>query len=162
MFLLMSALMVQRQVARPASETSLPSLARLQQKQAEKLGRFSTAQPYQLACPAVRDLPVPINLNLSAAKHSHDRAVAAGTPAHWSMKKRKRHAQFNPRYAGSQYHQDAVLVQIFNAIGHRSRLFVEFGARRPNMLNSAHFRVNCGWCGLLLDGSPGKSSNVAR
>ena len=38
-------------------------------------------------------------------------------------------------------------MQIFNAIGHRSRRFVEFGARRPNVLNSAPFRVNCGWCG---------------
>ena len=125
MFLLMSALMVQtrgQEVAGPASKTSLPS----QQKQAEKLGKFPTAPPHQLACPAVRELPVPINLNLSAAKYSHDQAVAAGTPTHWSTKKRKRQAQFNPRYAGSQYHQDAVLVQIFNAIGHRSRLFVEF------------------------------------
>ena len=158
MFLFVSAPTVQAR----GQVAGLPYLARLQQKQGKSSAGFQRHHPYQLACPAVRELPVPINLNLSAAKYSHDQAVAAGTPTHWSTKKRKRQAQFNPRYAGSQYHQDAVLVQIFNAIGHRSRLFVEFGARRPNMLNSAHFRVNCGWCGLLLDGSPGKSSNVAR
>jgi len=70
-----------------------------------------------------------------------------------------RQAQFNKEFAGSHYHQDAVLVQIFDAIGYDSRYFVEFGARRPNVLNSAHFRVHCGWCGLLLDGAPGKTIN---
>eukprot|EP00966_Prymnesium_polylepis_P306311 7078405-Prymnesium_polylepis.1 len=54
----------------------------------------------------------------------------------------------------SQFWQDALLTQIFSAIGALSGTFVEFGARRPNVLNSAHFRVRCGWCGLLLDGHP--------
>jgi len=55
----------------------------------------------------------------------------------------------------SQAGQDTLLVQIFNTIGLENKYFVEFGARIPEQLNSSHFRLNCGWEGLLMDGDPG-------
>ena len=58
----------------------------------------------------------------------------------------------------SQYYQDRYLDAIFKAIGTTNTYFVEFGARRPEVLNSAHFRLNCGWSGLLMDGAPGDSA----
>ncbi|CAE6947449.1 purF [Symbiodinium natans] len=61
----------------------------------------------------------------------------------------------------SQYHQDRYLDQIFRTIGTTNTFFVEFGARRPEVLNSAHFRMNCGWSGLLMDGAPGGAANGA-
>ena len=54
----------------------------------------------------------------------------------------------------SQLHQAGVLQQIFDRIGRESKFFVEFGARRPQILNSAFFRMREQWRGLLLDGSP--------
>lgn len=33
--------------------------------------------------------------------------------------------------------------------------FVEFGARKPHMLNSAWLRQHCGWRGLIMDFQPG-------
>eukprot|EP00927_Polykrikos_kofoidii_P062077 TRINITY_DN56900_c0_g1_i1.p1 TRINITY_DN56900_c0_g1~~TRINITY_DN56900_c0_g1_i1.p1 ORF type:complete len:905 (+),score=145.73 TRINITY_DN56900_c0_g1_i1:84-2717(+) len=35
--------------------------------------------------------------------------------------------------------------------------YVEFGARKPHMLNSAALRELCGWDGLLMDGQPGET-----
>jgi len=55
----------------------------------------------------------------------------------------------------SQVGQDTLLVQIFNTIGLENKYFVEFGARIPEQLNSSHFRLNCGWNGLLMDGDRG-------
>jgi len=52
----------------------------------------------------------------------------------------------------SQGTQDAILMQVFAAIGTTNKYFVEFGARRPDTLNTAFFRKNCDWCGLLIDG----------
>ena len=57
----------------------------------------------------------------------------------------------------SQLNQDRYLDAIFKAIGTTNTYFVEFGSRRPEVLNSAHFRLNCGWKGLLMDGAPGAS-----
>lgn len=61
----------------------------------------------------------------------------------------------------SQLWQDWILAEIFLKIGTTNRYFVEFGARVPQTLNSAHFRLNCGWSGLLMDGAPGMSPNGA-
>ena len=67
------------------------------------------------------------------------------------------HVQASP--ICSQLNQDRYLDAIFKAIGTTNTYFVEFGSRRPEVLNSAHFRLNCGWKGLLLDGAPGHSPN---
>ena len=105
-----------------------------------------------LSCPATRAYPRSLKLDEARAKASHHRTAQLMHPG-------GRGAAFDPKFAGSQYHQDAVLVDIFDAIGAKSRFFVEWGSRRPNILNSAHFRKHCDWCGLLLDGSPGASPN---
>mmetsp|Transcript_111051 Transcript_111051/g.254598 ORF Transcript_111051/g.254598 Transcript_111051/m.254598 type:complete len:362 (+) Transcript_111051:2523-3608(+) len=64
----------------------------------------------------------------------------------------------------SQCGQDGVIRAIFRVIGFRSAAsvesppyFVEFGARKPEMLNSAVLRKVCGWNGLLMDFQPGES-----
>ena len=48
----------------------------------------------------------------------------------------------------SQFSQDRYLNAIFKAIGTTNTYFVEFGSRRPEVLNSAHFRLNCGYIPL--------------
>jgi len=106
----------------------------------------------ELSCPAARTQPTSLKLDEARAKAAHHRAAKVMHPG-------KRGAAFDPKYAASQYHQDATLVNIFDAIGVKSRYFAEWGSRRPNILNSAHFRKHCNWCGLLLDGSPGASPN---
>ena len=61
----------------------------------------------------------------------------------------------------SQFEQAGILHQIFSHIGTTNKYFVEFGARRPQILNSSYFRMKEGWNGLLLDGSPlGNSPNT--
>ena len=62
-------------------------------------------------------------------------------------------------YGYSQFHQAGALVQIFETIQPTNKFFVEFGARRPGILNSAYFRIHLGWSGVLFDGSPGESPN---
>ena len=111
-----------------------------------------------LRCPAggrryARATSTRLQLDEVKSKAAHDRA------SNVQQATRVRKRQYNPGYAASQFHQDATLVQVFDAIGTMSRYFVEWGARRPNVLNSAHFRKHCGWCGLLLDGAPGASRN---
>ena len=74
----------------------------------------------------------------------------------------------------SQCGQDGILREIFKYIGfstfdqvHKegknpdevTPYFVEFGARKPNMLNSAWLRKFCGWKGLLMDFQPGMSKH---
>ena len=59
----------------------------------------------------------------------------------------------------SQFSQAGLLLQIFDRIGRTNKRFVEFGARRPAILNSSYFRLHEGWHGLLLDGAPGESVN---
>ena len=54
----------------------------------------------------------------------------------------------------SQFEQAGILAQIYSQIGTTNKYFVEFGARRPQILNSSYFRMKEGWYGLLLDGSP--------
>lgn len=72
----------------------------------------------------------------------------------------------------SQCGQDGVLRTIFLMIGFREAsglpedgglapYFVEFGARKPGMLNSAVLREHCGWDGLLMDGQPGETPHGA-
>lgn len=61
----------------------------------------------------------------------------------------------------SEFYQDFMLNEVFDKIGFTNRFFVEFGARMPQRLNSAHFRLNCGWPGLLMDGAPGATPNGA-
>lgn len=58
----------------------------------------------------------------------------------------------------SQCGQDGVLRRIFSEIGTaegRMPFFVEFGARKPGMLNSAVLREHCDWSGVLFDAQPG-------
>jgi len=68
----------------------------------------------------------------------------------------------------TQCGQDGILRAIFWNIGFASSenaptdpasrtppYFVEFGARKPHMLNSAWLREHCGWRGLLMDFQPG-------
>ena len=62
-------------------------------------------------------------------------------------------------YGFSQFNQAEMLIEIFKVINSTNNYFVEFGARRPGILNSSYFRINKGWCGLLLDGAPGESPN---
>lgn len=68
----------------------------------------------------------------------------------------------------SQCGQDGVLQAIFSHIGFRDGVgleaehgkppfFVEFGARKPDMLNSAVLRRFCSWDGVLLDSQPGET-----
>ena len=48
-----------------------------------------------------------------------------------------------------------LLYEVFRHIKVSPRRFaVEFGARKPNVLNSAHLREHCGWQTLLLDPFP--------
>ena len=105
-----------------------------------------------LSCPTARAHPTRLKLDEERAKAAHHHIAKVMHPG-------RRGTAFDPKFAGSQCHQDAVLVDIFDAIGTKSRFFVEWGSRRPNILNSAHFRKHCDWCGLLLDGSPGSSPN---
>lgn len=65
----------------------------------------------------------------------------------------------------SQCGQDGVLKAIFQNVGFReprktekpAPFYVEFGARKPGMLNSAVLREFCGWQGILLDSQPGET-----
>jgi len=68
----------------------------------------------------------------------------------------------------SQCGQDGVLRSLFRMVGFRdaagpieaggkSPFFVEFGARKPGMLNSAVIREYCLWDGILIDGQPGET-----
>ncbi|CAK9047160.1 unnamed protein product [Durusdinium trenchii] len=65
----------------------------------------------------------------------------------------------------SQCGQDGVLRTIFRNVGFREQsperrsapFYVEFGARKPGMLNSAVLREFCGWEGVLLDSQPGET-----
>eukprot|EP00927_Polykrikos_kofoidii_P055097 TRINITY_DN49406_c0_g1_i1.p1 TRINITY_DN49406_c0_g1~~TRINITY_DN49406_c0_g1_i1.p1 ORF type:complete len:724 (+),score=85.07 TRINITY_DN49406_c0_g1_i1:22-2172(+) len=68
----------------------------------------------------------------------------------------------------AQCGQDGIVRTIFKQIGFRdgtgpkssgglSPFFVEFGARKPDMLNSAVLRRFCDWDGLLLDMQPGET-----
>lgn len=58
----------------------------------------------------------------------------------------------------SQFGQDGVLARVYRNIGvSKDPYFVEFGSRRPQMLNSGHWRLNCGWKGLLMDALPGNT-----
>lgn len=54
----------------------------------------------------------------------------------------------------SQFDQAGILDQIFTKIGTTNKYFVEFGSRRPQILNSSYFRMKKDWGGLLLDASP--------
>ena len=119
-------------------------------------GKTMPQQPKTLACASPQGStlrPVRLVIDRKSARIEHERAARAGRGAcrDWNC------TNYLETYAASQVEQDALLTQIFSAIGYRSRYFVEWGARRPNILNSAHFRVNCKWCGLLLDGAPGAS-----
>jgi len=63
----------------------------------------------------------------------------------------------------SQFEQAGLLDQIFNQIGTHNKYFVEFGSRRPQILNSSYLRMNDGWRGLLLDGEPlGGAANTGE
>eukprot|EP00928_Gymnodinium_smaydae_P096580 TRINITY_DN8562_c0_g5_i1.p1 TRINITY_DN8562_c0_g5~~TRINITY_DN8562_c0_g5_i1.p1 ORF type:complete len:731 (+),score=133.96 TRINITY_DN8562_c0_g5_i1:56-2194(+) len=70
----------------------------------------------------------------------------------------------------AQCGQDGVIRAIFSKIGFRpatrpaaggleavAPYFVEFGARKPGMLNSAALRTFCRWDGLLMDSQPGET-----
>ena len=59
----------------------------------------------------------------------------------------------------SQFNQAEMLIEIFKVINSTNNYFVEFGARRPAILNSSYFRIYKNWRGLLLDGAPGESPN---
>lgn len=53
----------------------------------------------------------------------------------------------------SESGEDGILEKIFETIGATNKYFVEFGAWDGlHLSNTAHFRLNCGWKGLLLDG----------
>lgn len=66
----------------------------------------------------------------------------------------------------SQMGQDGVLFEVFRHVKvTHHKYFVEFGARKPGQLNSAHLRVHCGWQGLLMDPreqKPGEEGLVTR
>eukprot|EP00439_Symbiodinium_sp_Y106_P041251 s1480_g5.t1 len=68
----------------------------------------------------------------------------------------------------SQCGQDGVLRALFAHVGFREGtgsaeeggappFYVEFGARKPGMLNSAALREFCAWDGILLDSQPGET-----
>ncbi|CAD7955259.1 unnamed protein product [Amoebophrya sp. A120] len=51
----------------------------------------------------------------------------------------------------------SVATELLTAENHiyEQPFFIEFGARKPHMLNSAWLREHCGWKGLLMDFQPG-------
>ena len=68
----------------------------------------------------------------------------------------------------AQCGQDGILRALFKRVGFRDLVgasisggqppfFVEFGARKPGMLNSAALRELCHWDGLLMDSQPGET-----
>jgi len=65
----------------------------------------------------------------------------------------------------SQCGQDGIIRFIFNQIGFRPLkddempYYVEFGARKPHMLNSSYLREYCKWHGLLMDFQPGNTTH---
>lgn len=65
----------------------------------------------------------------------------------------------------SQCGQDGIIKFIFQRIGFghidEPPFYVEFGARKPNMLNSAWLRTFCDWRGLLMDFQPGSTPHGA-
>ncbi|CAK0907019.1 unnamed protein product [Prorocentrum cordatum] len=69
----------------------------------------------------------------------------------------------------SQCGQDGVIRALFARVGFREGVgeggpapfYVEFGARKPGMLNSAALRQFCGWEGLLMDSQPGETPHGA-
>jgi hypothetical protein len=63
----------------------------------------------------------------------------------------------------SQGGEDGVLKRIFACIGTRSQYFVEFGAWDGRHLsNTAHLRLDHGWSGLLMEGSPERRCEQVR
>ena len=63
----------------------------------------------------------------------------------------------------SQCGEDGVLTRIFDLIGAQSRYFVEFGAwDGEHFSNTANFRLNQGWTGLLMEGSDRADGEVVR
>ena len=63
----------------------------------------------------------------------------------------------------SQCGEDGVLTRIFDLIGTASNYFVEFGAwDGKHFSNTANFRLNHGWTGLLLEGSDRADGEVVR
>jgi hypothetical protein len=63
----------------------------------------------------------------------------------------------------SQGGEDGVLKRIFQCIGTRSQYFVEFGAWDGRHLsNTAHLRLDHGWSGLLMEGSPERRCEQVR
>lgn len=58
----------------------------------------------------------------------------------------------------SQTVEDGVLEAIFNFIGTTNKFFIEFGAwDGVHLSNTANFRLNHGWNGLLLEGNEEKA-----
>ena len=69
-------------------------------------------------------------------------------------------ADLTPHETGaySQAGEEGVLRHIFSAIGTTNRVCVEFGAWDGlHYSNTARFRIEDGWTGLLLEGDPEKS-----
>jgi len=63
----------------------------------------------------------------------------------------------------SQLGQDGIIFEVLRHIKvSPSKYYVEVGARKPDQLNSAHLRINCGWHGLLLDKQSSHSDAHAR
>lgn len=63
----------------------------------------------------------------------------------------------------SQGGEDGVLERIFDCIGTENRFFVEFGAKDGvELSNTAHLRLDCGWNGLLLEGSAPVAEGVVH
>lgn len=92
---------------------------------------------------------------LNSSSESYDRAIDLG-----KMKKLKIDKELAKKFCKrdtdgcSQFEQAGILNQIFDQIGTTNKFFVEFGSRRPNILNSSYFRMHKSWKGVLLDGDP--------
>ena len=52
----------------------------------------------------------------------------------------------------SQYDEDGIIEEIFNRIGEKSKVFIEFGVEN-GLESNAHFLLHKGWSGLWLEGS---------
>jgi hypothetical protein len=78
--------------------------------------------------------------------------------AMWRARRRDRRSPTDlrnfERQIYSQYGEDGVIAEIFRRIGEGGKFAVEFGIEDGTECNTRHLFEDCGWSGLLIDGSP--------
>ena len=67
----------------------------------------------------------------------------------------------NKKQVFSQWNEDGILKNIFKKLGTTNKFYVEFGAwDGVHLSNTANFRINHNWKGLLLEGNRSKVKSV--